>query len=76
MVRWLSSPEASIAASCSSWRSGRMMRPDSIQAMVEAMVIAASPNRRLRLNRAVMPAEATSVGRPTLTNQGARCVVE
>ena len=27
-----------LAASRSSWRSGRMMRPDSIQAMVEAMV--------------------------------------
>jgi hypothetical protein len=40
-----------------------MMRPDSIQAMVEAMVIAASPNRRLRLNRA--DAGGRDLGRET-----------
>jgi hypothetical protein len=70
-LRWLSSPAASTDASLPSCRSGRTIRPDSIQAMVKAansvpaMNSAAHPRRRMTAEKAM------SVGRPTDTSHGA-----
>ena len=52
-----------------------MMRPDTIQAITDAMAIAEMPNNPLVSSWVAMPAAATAVGRPTLTSHGARCAV-
>jgi len=75
-VRWLSSPDARIAASRSSWRNGRMMRPDSIQAMSDPMAMAKRPNSPLNLSLVTTGMELTAIGMPTTTSHGVRYAVE
>ena len=53
-----------------------MIRPDSIQAMIDPTAMARRLNSPLHLSLVVTVAVAISAGMPTLTNQGTRYAVE
>ena len=57
-------------ATFQSWRSGLTIRPDSVQAMADAISSVAKANSAPKVKRRSTGAKAMSVGSPTETSQG------